>query len=124
MLTSSSVSHLHTALFFACSAEGTLQAMFNLGNLHRQGGEYQAAVQSYDSVLRLDDQHWRSMLNKAVALIGLHQDRAAQLSLKQAYQVSGAIALTLCSHIQAAVTLNAKSLSAACSLVMSPAHNL
>ena len=72
-----------------------LQALFNLGNLHRQGGEFQAALRSYDSVLRLNDKHWRSMLNKAVALIGLHQDRAAQLSLKQAYQISGAVALTL-----------------------------
>lgn len=72
-----------------------LQALFNLGNLHRQRGEFQAALRSYDSVLRLNDKHWRSMLNKAVALIGLHQDRAAQLSLKQAYQISGAVALTL-----------------------------
>ncbi|KAL3158041.1 hypothetical protein ABBQ32_011650 [Trebouxia sp. C0010 RCD-2024] len=66
-----------------------VEALFNLGNLHRQCGEYQAGLQFYDSVLRLDDKHWRSMLNKAVALIGLHQDRAAQLALKQAYQVSG-----------------------------------
>lgn len=66
-----------------------VEAMFNLGNLHRQCGEYQAALKCYYSVLKLNDKHWRSMLNKAVALIGLHQDRAAQLSLKQAYQVSG-----------------------------------
>ena len=72
-----------------------LQALFNLGNLHRQCGEYQAALQSYDSVLGLNNKHWRSMLNKAVALVGLHQDRAAQLSLKQAYQISGAVAVTL-----------------------------
>ena len=124
LLTASSVNHLHPAVFVACSAEVTLQALFNLGNLHCQGGEYQAAVQCYDSVLRLDDQHWRSMLNKAVALIGLHQDRAAQLSLKQAYQVSGAIGLTMQSHNQAAITLDGKSLSAACSLFMSPTHEL
>ena len=57
----------------------------DLGNLHRQSSEYQAAIQCYDSVLALDSQHWRSMLNKAVALMGLHEDRAAQLALKQAF---------------------------------------
>lgn len=65
--------------------------MFNLGNLYRQCGEYQSAVQSYDAVIQLDDKHWRSMLNKAVALVALHEDRDAKLALKQAYQVSGEV---------------------------------
>ncbi|KAL0055211.1 hypothetical protein WJX82_008864 [Trebouxia sp. C0006] len=66
-----------------------VEALFNLGNLHRQSNECKSAVQCYDSVLALNSQHWRSMLNKAVALMGLHEDRAAQLALKQAYTVSG-----------------------------------
>lgn len=81
------------------SLDAPVQALFNLGNLHRQCGEYQAALQSYDSVLRLNDKHWRSMLNKAVALIGLHQDRAAQLALKQAYQVSGETSIHMLSRL-------------------------
>ena len=72
-------------------------------------------MQSYDSVLRLNDKHWRSMLNKAVALIGLHQDRAAQLSLKQAYQISGAVALPQ-SHSHAYI--HATTLSAAFSILV------
>ena len=70
-----------------------LQALFNLGNLHRQSNECKSAVQCYDSVLALNSQHWRSMLNKAVALMGLHEDRAAQLALKQAYTMSGETAV-------------------------------
>ncbi|KAL0035288.1 hypothetical protein WJX79_010558 [Trebouxia sp. C0005] len=66
-----------------------VEALFNLGNLHRQSNECKSAVQCYDSVLALNSQHWRSMLNKAVALMGLHEDRAAQLALKQAYTLSG-----------------------------------
>ena len=66
-----------------------LQALFNLGNLHRQSNEYKAAVQSYDAVLALDSQHWRSMLNKAVALMGLHEEEAAVSALKLAYTTSG-----------------------------------
>lgn len=68
-----------------------LQALFNLGNLHRQSSEYRAAVQSYDAVLALDSRHWRSMLNKAVALMGLHEDEAAVSALKLAYTTSGKI---------------------------------
>ena len=70
-----------------------MQAIFNLGNLHRQCGDYGDALQSYDAVLVLDDKHWRSMLNRAIALVGLHEDRAAQLALKQAYQISGEASL-------------------------------
>ncbi|KAL0018821.1 hypothetical protein WJX77_002212 [Trebouxia sp. C0004] len=66
-----------------------VEALFNLGNLHRQSNECKSAVQCYDAVLALNSQHWRSTLNKAVALMGLHEDRAAQLALKQAYNMSG-----------------------------------
>ena len=34
--------------------------------------------------------HWRSLLNKAVALIGLHCPEEAQLALKTAFRLSGA----------------------------------
>ncbi|KAL0018839.1 hypothetical protein WJX77_012016 [Trebouxia sp. C0004] len=66
-----------------------VEALFNLGNLHRQSNACKSAVQCYDAVLALNSQHWRSTLNKAVALMGLHEDRAAQLALKQAYNMSG-----------------------------------
>ena len=71
--------------------QGNMQALFNLGNLHRQSSHHSAAVQCYDAVLALNSQHWRSLLNKAVALTGVHEDRAAQLALKQAYEISGTV---------------------------------
>ena len=66
-----------------------LQALFNMGNLHRQCTEFEDAVRCYDAVLAIDPQHWRSLLNKAVALIGLHRNDEAQTALKQAFKLSG-----------------------------------
>ena len=60
-----------------------------MGNLHRQCIEFEDAVRCYDAVLAIDPQHWRSLLNKAVALIGLHRNDEAQTALKQAFKLSG-----------------------------------
>lgn len=60
-----------------------------MGNLHRQCGEFEEAITCYDSALRLDSRHWRSLLNKSVALIGLQKADDASESLKQAYALSG-----------------------------------
>ncbi|KAK9853354.1 hypothetical protein WJX84_002688 [Apatococcus fuscideae] len=66
-----------------------LEALFNKGNLHRQCSDFEDAVMCYEHVLRLDNNHWRSLLNKAVAEIGLGRQDAAQRSLKAAYRLSG-----------------------------------
>lgn len=66
-----------------------MQALKNLGNLHRQSGDFAQAAECYDTVLRLDVQDWRSLLGKAVALTGLDQQQAAQVAVQQAYQLSG-----------------------------------
>ena len=66
-----------------------LQALFNKGNLHRQCNEFEDAVVCYENVLRLDSGHWRSLLNKAVAEIGLGRHDVAKQSLKSAYKLSG-----------------------------------
>ena len=66
-----------------------LQALRNLGNLHKQCSEFEEAVECYNAVLQLNQHDWRSLLSKAVALTGLNQQKAAQVSLQQAYQHSG-----------------------------------
>ena len=66
-----------------------LQALRNLGNLHKQCSEFVEAVRCYDVVLQLNSHDWRSLLSKAVALTGLNQQKAAQVALQQAYQHSG-----------------------------------
>ena len=80
-----------------------LQALFNKGNLHRQCSEHADAVSCYEHVLMLDNNHWRSMLNKAVAELGLGRRDAARQSLKEAYRLSGDLsALCLMSTRKAA----------------------
>lgn len=66
-----------------------LQALGNLGNVHKQCSEFAEAVKCYDAVLQLNPHDWRSLLSKAVALMGLKQQHAAQTALQQAYQHSG-----------------------------------
>ena len=66
-----------------------MQAHANLGNLLRQSGAFAQAVDCYDTVLQLNQQDWRCMLGKAVALTGLNQQKAAQMAMQQAYQLSG-----------------------------------
>lgn len=78
--------------------ESMLQALFNKGNLHRQCNEFADAVECYENVLQLDSSHWRSLLNKAVAEIGLGRQDAARHSLQAAYKLSGmpAVLLGIC----------------------------
>jgi tetratricopeptide (TPR) repeat protein len=71
------------------------QALYNLGNLDRQAGDYGAAIAAYDAVLAADAGHWRSLLNKAVALVGLGRRSDAQAALKRAFALSGARAVSV-----------------------------
>ena len=68
-----------------------------MGNLERQYGRYEAALGYYNAVLAVQPQHWRSLLNSAVALIGLRRSDEAQDALKRAIRLSGArIPLNTC----------------------------
>ena len=67
------------------------QALFNMGNLQRQCADFEEAINCYDAVLAIDAMHWRSLLNKAVALIGLHRSEEAQAALRQAFKLSGVL---------------------------------
>jgi len=40
-------------------------------------------------VLVVDPQHWKSLLNKSVALIGLERHAEAQVALQRTYKLAG-----------------------------------
>ena len=65
------------------------QALFNLANLQRQCGEFEAAVHSYKRVLELSPDSWRGLLNYSVALVGLSREAEAKQALRRAFRLSG-----------------------------------
>ena len=67
-----------------------LQALFNMGNMEREGRHFEAALECYRSVLELQPGHWRSLLHSAVALLALQRADEAHAALKQAVALSGA----------------------------------
>ena len=66
-----------------------MQALFNLANLQRQCGEFEAAVRSYERVLELSPDSWRGLLNYSVALVGLGRELEAKQALRRAFRLSG-----------------------------------
>jgi tetratricopeptide (TPR) repeat protein len=71
-------------------ARARAQALFNLGNLLRQHGEFEGAVECYEGVLAQAPGHWRALLSLSVALIGLAREDAAKKALRAAFKASGA----------------------------------
>jgi tetratricopeptide (TPR) repeat protein len=67
------------------------QALFNLGNLDRQCGDFEAALASYDALLEQDPSHWRAHMNRAVALLGLSHAEEAHSSLEAALAIAGMV---------------------------------
>ncbi len=68
---------------------GCPQANFNLGNVYRQTGIYEAAEFCYRAVLKSVPNHWRALLNLAVALAGMERTAEAQKCLRKAFKASG-----------------------------------
>lgn len=66
-----------------------MQALFNLGNLQRHCGQFEAAVACYEGVVALAPGHWRALLSLAVALIGLGREDAAGKALRRSLKASG-----------------------------------
>ena len=66
------------------------QAHFNLGNVFRQCGHFEAAVYCYETVTDAVPGHWRGLLSLAVAHMGLGHTAEAQRHLRAAFQASGA----------------------------------
>lgn len=67
------------------------QAHFNLGNVFRQCGEFEAAERCYSNVLRALPGHWRALLNLSVALAGLGRNSEAHRALRASFKASGAV---------------------------------
>jgi tetratricopeptide (TPR) repeat protein len=65
------------------------QALFNLGNLQRQCGEFEAAIVNYEGVLEICPDHWRGLLNYSVALVGIGREEDAKHALRRAFKLSG-----------------------------------
>ncbi len=83
------VSYLNTGTKLACwCCPG--QALFNLGNLQRQCGEFEAAIANYEGVLEISPDHWRGLLNYSVALVGVGRHEDAKRALRRAFKLSGA----------------------------------
>lgn len=66
-----------------------VQALFNLGNLQRQLGNFTAALGHYEAVLERDPGHARAHLNRAVTLLGLGRAPEARCALDAAMQCGG-----------------------------------
>lgn len=66
-----------------------MQALFNLGNLQRQCGDFESAIANYETVLELAPDHWRGLLNYAVALNGVGREADAKAALRRAFHLSG-----------------------------------
>ena len=69
---------------------GCLQAHFNLGNYYRQTAKFEAAEFCYKAVVDVVPDHWRGLLNLAVAQVGLKRTSEAQRNLRRAFKASGA----------------------------------
>ena len=67
-----------------------LQAHFNLGNYYRQTAKFEAAEFCYKAVVDVVPDHWRGLLNLAVAQGGLKKTSEAQRNLRRAFKASGA----------------------------------
>lgn len=65
------------------------QAHFNLGNVYRQLGIFEAAVHCYGMLLELAPGHWRALLNLSVALAGLGRNHEAHKALRASFKASG-----------------------------------
>ena len=75
---------------YLCNEAGSfLQALFNLANLQRQCGEFEAAVRSYERVLELSPDSWLGLRNYSVALVGLGRELEAKQALRRAVHLSG-----------------------------------
>jgi hypothetical protein len=68
-----------------------MQAHFNLGNVFRQCGHFEAAVYCYEMVTDAVPGHWRGLLSLAVAHMGLGHAAEAQRHLRAAFKASGAL---------------------------------
>ena len=66
------------------------QALFNLGKLQRQCGEFEGAIANYEGVLEISPDHWRGLLNYSVALVGVGRHDDAKRALRRAFKLSGA----------------------------------
>ena len=67
-----------------------MQAHFNLGNYYRQTAKFEAAEFCYKAVVGVVPDHWRGLLNLAVAQVGLKRTSEAQKNLRRAFKASGA----------------------------------
>lgn len=65
------------------------QAHFNLGNYYRQTAKFEAAEFCYRAVVDAVPEHWRGLLNLAVAQVGLKKTAEAQRNLRRAFKASG-----------------------------------
>jgi len=70
------------------------QAHFNLGNVYRQMGIFEAAVHCYGMLLELAPGHWRALLNLSVALAGLGRNHEAHKALRASFKASGNLSLS------------------------------
>ena len=66
-----------------------MQAHFNLGNYYRQTAKFEAAEFCYKAVVDAVPEHWRGLLNLAVAQVGLKKMSEAQKNLRRAFKASG-----------------------------------
>lgn len=66
-----------------------MQAHFNLGNYYRQTAKFEAAEFCYKAVVDAVPEHWRGLLNLAVAQVGLKKTSEAQKNLRRAFKASG-----------------------------------
>ena len=66
-----------------------MQAHFNLGNYYRQTAKFEAAEFCYKAVVDVVPDHWRGLLNLAVAQVGLKRTSEAQKNLRRAFKASG-----------------------------------
>ncbi|EIE19554.1 hypothetical protein COCSUDRAFT_67698 [Coccomyxa subellipsoidea C-169] len=73
----------------ASQPEHSIEAHFNLGNVFRQCGEFEAAERCYQNVLTAAPGHWRALLNLSVALAGLGRNSEAHKALRASFKASG-----------------------------------
>ena len=74
-----------------------VQAHFNLGNYYRQTAKFEAAEFCYKAVIDAVPDHWRGLLNLAVAQVGLKKTSEAQKNLRHAFKASGVLSAPLMS---------------------------
>ena len=60
-----------------------------MGNYYRQTAKFEAAEFCYKAVIDTVPDHWRGLLNLAVAQVGLKKTSEAQKNLRRAFKASG-----------------------------------